>query len=85
MVLRTANTPKEEENTMEFLRKMQENKDKEAGIYIDGERIMDPSYLVGKQFLFVGVEMWVSANDDILYKVDLTATPLLSNQNEYNN
>lgn len=63
-----------DENTTEVLKALQETFDKEAGIYLDGKRVEDPTFLVGKEFLVTGIEMWASANLDTLHKIFLTAT-----------
>lgn len=45
--------------------------DKQAGIYIDGERVEDFRCCLNKQFIITKVEIWLSVNYDKLFKLDL--------------
>lgn len=61
------------ENFLDVLRELQETKDEEAGIYLDGNQV-DIFDLVGERVTVVGVDMWFSIlKHKTLRKVDLEA------------
>ncbi len=59
--------------TMAILQELSKEIDKKAGIYIDGERMSvdDFRHCINKQYIIIGVEMWLSVNFDVLFKLNL--------------